>query len=74
MVWQNRGRNDHNIVPVDGGEWGAPDPATFEPKETYSHVFGKPGRYGYYCSIHGTANKGMVGAIVVTAPQQGDSR
>jgi plastocyanin len=70
--WQNRGRNDHNIVPTDGGDWGVVNTADFEPKETYIHLFDKPGRFEYYCSIHGTSVKGMVGVVVVTVPQQGE--
>ena len=68
VQWQNRGRNDHNIVPVDGADWGVADPTQFGPKVEYSYVFTTPGTYAYYCSIHGTNNKGMVGVVTVTAP------
>lgn len=68
VQWQNRGRNDHNIVPIDGADWGVIDPTQFGPKTTYSFVFATPGTYAYYCSIHGTDTKGMVGTITVTAP------
>jgi plastocyanin len=68
VQWQNRGRNDHNIVPIDGADWGVIDPTQFGPKATYSFVFTTPGTYAYYCSIHGTDAKGMVGTITVTAP------
>jgi plastocyanin len=71
VVWQNRGRNDHNIVPTDGDDWGVADPAAFAPKQFYAHVFDRPGRYPYYCSIHGTSVKGMVGVVVVTVPVRG---
>ncbi len=66
--WQNRGRNNHNIVPLVEAEWGVADPAQFPPKESYSYVFTTSGTYPYYCTIHGTSNKGMVGTITVTAP------
>jgi plastocyanin len=68
VQWQNRGRNDHNIVPLVEAEWGVIDPTQFPPKETYSFVFTTPGTYPYYCSIHGTTTKGMVGTITVTVP------
>lgn len=68
VEWQNRGRNDHNIVPVDGADWGVVDPTQFGPKVKYSYVFTTPGTYAYYCTIHGTSSKGMVGVITVTAP------
>ncbi|MEZ5218471.1 MAG: plastocyanin/azurin family copper-binding protein [Ilumatobacteraceae bacterium] len=65
VVWNNRGRNEHNVVPLEGDAWGVAT-ADFGPKASYSHVFTVPGTYPYYCSIHGTATVGMVGTIVVT--------
>jgi plastocyanin len=64
--WDNGGRNDHNIVPVDDTQdWGV-DIADFEPGEVYEHVFVTPGTYAYYCTLHGTATAGMIGTVVVT--------
>jgi plastocyanin len=64
--WENRGRNDHNVLPTDDSEtWGAPTEA-FTPGAEYTWVFGEPGTYTYYCSIHGTKDAGMVGTVVVT--------
>lgn len=68
VVWHNVGRNEHNVVPVDGGAWGVLEPADFAPSDEYRFVFGRPGEYPYYCTIHGTATAGMIGTIVVTAP------
>ncbi|MGB3736565.1 MAG: plastocyanin/azurin family copper-binding protein [Ilumatobacter sp.] len=66
--WINGGRNDHNILPVDESlTWGV-DRDTFVPGTEYAHVFDTPGVYPYFCSIHGTTEAGMVGAIVVTEP------
>jgi plastocyanin len=65
VVWQNAGRNAHNVLPVDGDDWGVTAEA-FAPGDTYSHRFTEPGTYDYYCSLHGTTTKGMVGTIVVT--------
>lgn len=62
--WTNRGRTAHDIVPVEGTEWGVAT-EDFPPEATYSHVFGAVGEVPYYCSIHGTAEFGMVGMIVV---------
>lgn len=70
VVFNNNGRNDHNIIPVGDLEtvsWGV-QAEVFKPKAVYSHVFGAPGTYVYYCTIHGTATAGMVGTIVVTEP------
>ncbi len=66
--WINGGRNDHNIIPVDESlTWGI-DRDTFVPGARYAHVFDAPGVFPYYCSIHGTADAGMIGAIIVTEP------
>ena len=66
VLWENRGRNDHNVVPVDEtADWGV-EVEDFTPGDEYSLVFGTPGEYPYYCSIHGTAEVGMIGTVVVT--------
>jgi plastocyanin len=64
VVWTNNGRQDHDIVPERDG-WGV-EPADFTPDALYEHVFDEPGTYRYYCSLHGTADAGMTGAVVVT--------
>ena len=64
--WENRGRNDHNILPADEtGDFGV-EVDGFAPGDSYEYVFSTPGEYPYYCSLHGTATVGMVGTIVVT--------
>ncbi|HQY86092.1 MAG TPA: plastocyanin/azurin family copper-binding protein [Ilumatobacteraceae bacterium] len=70
VLFENNGRNDHDVTPVGDLEratWGVA-PAAFAPTGTYSHVFTQPGRYEYFCTIHGTATAGMIGTIVVTEP------
>jgi plastocyanin len=65
VVWDNRGRNDHNIIPEDPeADWRV-EVEAFRPGDTASHVFLEPGTYRYYCSIHGTVDVGMPGVIVV---------
>lgn len=66
VVWTNAGRNEHNVLPTDEAlEWGV-QVTDFEPGDEYRHRFTEPGTYPYYCSLHGTKEKGMVGTIVVT--------
>lgn len=70
VVWENVGRNDHNVIPVGDPEattWGVVT-ADFGPKATYARVFATPGTFPYYCTIHGTDTAGMIGSITVTAP------
>jgi plastocyanin len=65
IVWENKGRNDHDVLPVSGATWGV-QPDGFAPGDVYSTTFDEPGVYRYYCSIHGTTEEGMVGAVVVS--------
>jgi plastocyanin len=75
VTFTNRGRNPHNIIPVDdpahlngvATTWGALD-TQFQPKAVYSYVFDRTGTFTYYCTIHGSPTGGMFGTITVTAP------
>jgi plastocyanin len=64
VTWENKGRNDHDVLPVEGGAWGV-EVEGFRPGDVYSTTFDEPGVYRYYCSIHGTTDEGMVGTVVV---------
>jgi plastocyanin len=64
VTWANKGRNDHDVLPVEGDAWGV-EVEGFGPGDTYSTTFDEPGVYRYYCSIHGTTDEGMVGTVVV---------
>ena len=62
--WENRGRGPHDILPVDatqdfGAKFGV------KPGAEYEFRFDAPGVYRYYCSLHGSKTKGMIGEIVV---------
>ncbi|HMG40507.1 MAG TPA: plastocyanin/azurin family copper-binding protein [Acidimicrobiales bacterium] len=67
VVWTNDGRQDHDIIPNDDGDWGV-DPDDFEAGAVYEHTFDEPGTYRYYCSLHGSETSGMIGAVVVEEP------
>lgn len=62
--WENRGQNEHDLLYVETEEWGV-QTADFQPGDVYSRVFTEPGEYRYYCTIHGTADVGMIGTVVV---------
>jgi plastocyanin len=74
VLWENNGRNEHNILSVESadegfeadGAWGI-DVEGFQPGAVFSHVFTEPGNYRYYCTVHGSAEVGMVGTITVEA-------
>jgi plastocyanin len=63
--WTNAGRNDHDVLSIDGG-FGVEE-QSFRPGQTYSHVFDTPGEYPYYCELHGLPDVGMIGVVVVEA-------
>ncbi|MEI7506121.1 MAG: plastocyanin/azurin family copper-binding protein [Actinomycetes bacterium] len=81
VVFENRGRNDHNILPDtitdDAGlttllasdmsptAWGIASTA-FTPGDSYKHLFNVPGVYKFYCSIHGAPGAGMYGTLTVS--------
>lgn len=70
VVWTNDGRQDHDVVPAESGEdWGV-EPDDFGPDAVYEFTFEEPGTYRYFCSLHGTAVAGMVGAVVVQEEDQ----
>ena len=64
VLWENRGMNEHDVLHVDGDDWGV-EVADFQPGDVYLHQFSEPGEYRYYCSIHGTETVGMVGTVIV---------
>lgn len=64
VLWENRGANEHDVLSVEGDDWGV-EVEDFQPGDVYAHVFTEPGEYRYYCSIHGTADIGMIGTIIV---------
>ena len=64
VTWTNDGRNEHDVLPVEGDAWGV-EIADFQPGDEYQHTFDEPGVYDYFCSIHGTTTAGMIGTVVV---------
>jgi plastocyanin len=66
VTWTNAGRNDHNVTPTEGSAFGVATDA-FKPGASYTATFSQPGTYHYFCSIHGTAARGMVGTVTVVA-------
>src|SRR3546814_13607706 len=65
VVWTNDGRNDHNVLPIEGDEWGV-EVDDFATDGVYRHRFTETGPYSYSCALHGTTATGMVRTPVVT--------
>jgi len=65
VVFDNRGRNPHNALPVDDGAFEKVTAEQLQPGDTATVIFGDPGEYPYYCSLHGTKTAGMIGRVRV---------
>ena len=65
VTFTNRGRNQHNVIAVPEGTFETIEADSLEPGSSQDITFTAPGDYPYYCSLHGTTTKGMVGAIRV---------
>jgi plastocyanin len=65
VAWRNEGRVEHNIVVVGEAPPFGVEAAGFGPGTEHEFRFTEPGVYPYYCSLHGTADDGMTGAVVV---------
>ena len=63
--WVNVGRNSHNVLHVEGDDFGVKT-SNFRPGKEYTYRFDKPGTYSYWCSLHGSRTRGMVGTVTVT--------
>lgn len=62
VTWVNNGQTGHTVTADDGSF----DSQTFQPGAEYTHTFTTPGRYPYYCVLHGAAGGyGMAGVIIV---------
>lgn len=66
VTFTNKGRNEHNVMPVGDTPFTI-ETAQFGPRATASFTLSTPGTYHYYCSLHGTPDKGMTGTIEVLA-------
>lgn len=63
----NRGRNEHDVIPVDADqEELTVTLQELPPGESVSRRLTVPGTFDFYCSIHGTETAGMIGSITVT--------
>ncbi len=71
VTWVNNGQTAHTVTADDGSF----NSGFFQPGAVFKHTYTKPGRYPYYCSLHGAAGGyGMAGVIVVGgSPSAGTS-
>ena len=66
ITWTNNGRNEHNVRPsVEGAFEPISTLALAEKGMSASLTFDSPGDFPYYCSLHGTADNGQTGRVIV---------
>lgn len=63
ITFDNKGRNPHNVIPVDESQFAAIPTDDLQPGDTGVLTFDDPGLYPYYCTLHGTPSAGMDGRI-----------
>ena len=70
VTFKNVGNNAHNVVPVQDGAFPAITTGNLDPGMSASITAPAPGEYRFYCSIHGSPNKGQRGAMIVAGPRR----
>lgn len=65
IVFKNTGRNPHNVIPVDAGDFDEIPVSELQPKDEATLALDVDGEVPYYCSLHGTPTAGMKGRIKV---------
>lgn len=65
IVFDNRGRTAHNVIPSIKDQFTSISVDELQPADTATLVLDDAGEYPYYCSLHGTPTKGMIGSILV---------
>lgn len=65
ITFRNVGRTDHNVLPAIPGQFEPIEVEDLSPGDEATITFDEPGDHPYYCSLHGTATRGMIGAVRV---------
>jgi plastocyanin len=62
VTWVNNGQTVHTVTADDNSF----DSGDFGPGKRFAHTFTRPGRYPYFCQLHGAAGGlGMAGVVIV---------
>jgi plastocyanin len=65
VTFTNKGKNKHDVYPVEDGAFTPIEVDELDPGEAGTVTFDEAGDVPYYCTLHGTTTKGMIGAIRV---------
>lgn len=65
ITFDNRGRNPHNVIPVEEDQFESIPADDLQPGDVRAITVDDDELYPYYCSLHGTPTAGMDGRIRV---------
>jgi plastocyanin len=65
ITFLNDGRNVHNVLPVEENAFTPIETGAFDPGAEGQITFSEVGDFPYYCSLHGSQTKGMIGGVKV---------
>ncbi|MGI9579084.1 MAG: cupredoxin domain-containing protein [Microthrixaceae bacterium] len=65
VTFENTGETVHNVLPVEEGAFTPIEADEFDPDDVGTVTFDEVGDVPYYCSLHGTKTKGMIGGVRV---------
>ena len=65
VTFRNAGRNPHNVISVNAGQFTDVPTDKFAPGASVVVKLPDEGEVPFYCSLHGTPRAGMNGRIVV---------
>ncbi len=66
VTWTNNGRNEHNVQPAEEEAFTPISASNLSEKgDSAAVTFSTSGDFPYFCSLHGTPNRGQTGRIIV---------
>lgn len=65
VTFVNDGENVHNVLPVEEGAFEPVEASEFDPGDEGTVTFDEVGDVPFYCSLHGSTTKGMIGGVRV---------
>lgn len=69
VTFSNGGHNQHDVTATDPSKFDfSIVQAKFNPGESATFTFAKPGTYFYYCSLHATATAGSMRGVITVTP------
>ena len=67
ITFNNTGGNVHNVTPYDDGAFVPIKSESLGPGTAAAITLATPGTFRFYCTVHGTKERGQRGAVVVAS-------